>query len=993
MRGDDPVQSRDAAVDSVGVRSVPAIMAERLPLEHYSLENGLPSETIVCIERDSAGFLWICGGGLSRFDGVKFKTYGVADGLPDPDVYHILETAPGEYWVSTGKGLARFWPRRQPPFEPVAGSPPLKFSLVHKDRGGRLWAVSDHDVYRIRGDTLEASHLPVVGETSFHRLIYAFCEDDLGNFWLTTENGDLYRLSADGSTRRYTSSEGIPPRVYGLAQSSPGRLLAATAGGTYAFETRGDQVFTRRIHPAGSFGPVYVDARKNIWVGLANYNLLELVPGPKGYDSRIYSTSHGLNQRQVRTLGEDAAGSLWIGMNGGGLFRCRWDGYFLFTTADGLRGTETKGIQLNRRDRLHVVRTDGVSSPFWFHQWDGMRFAVGLPKTPLRTPWTWGWGQTAFQDSRGYYWLPSADGVFRFPRVRRVEDLDRTLPDLHLTTHDGLWSNEIFRLFEDSRGDVWIASVSRWESQTGLARWERATGTVHRLAPPDKHFSWIKAFHEDRRGNVWVAQDGSVLRYRPDSVDAFTGADGLPDTQPNAFHEDSRGRLWLTTLVGLVLIEQPGQARPRFRVFTSKDGLASSQTTAMTEDKWGRLYVSGPRGLNRIDPETLMISHMPLVPGIASNKIGAGVRDSQGDLWFDVQDQILRFTPQPPSSAPPPAPLILTLQVAGRPRWISQLGEMRPTSLTLGTNERNLSIEFAAPQFRSDSLLHYQFKLDGVDTDWSTPSAQRLAQYASLAPAAYRFQARSIDDSGRLSAGIAEFQFTILAPLYRRWWFLLLCSTAICGSAFAWYRSRIQRMIQMQSLRTRIATDLHDQIGSSLTKIAVLSDVVRERADSTGAHLETISTTAREAIDALSDTVWAINPKHDDVGGLVQRTRRFAGDLLEARGVQFRITANSINPTLNAEVRHKAVLMLRECLSNAARHSDASEVDVSIQIENGQLNIMVRDNGKGFDPETPADGLGLVGLQLRAAQAGGETRIKSSPGKGTQVSIRLPLAR
>jgi signal transduction histidine kinase len=220
---------------------------------------------------------------------------------------------------------------------------------------------------------------------------------------------------------------------------------------------------------------------------------------------------------------------------------------------------------------------------------------------------------------------------------------------------------------------------------------------------------------------------------------------------------------------------------------------------------------------------------------------------------------------------------------------------------------------------------------------------------------------------------------------------------ALGMTALALHRYRLRRTLEVERVRTRIATDLHDDIGATLSQIAILSEVARARADPHAADVTTplqkIARLSGEAVDAMSDIVWALNPHRDRQIHLVQRMRRLANDLLGARTIRFRFEHPDADAhaRLGPDVRREIVLIFKEVLNNIVRHAACSEVDIRLSVESGYLRLAISDNGKGFDlRDTDGEGNGLRNVRQRAENLGGFLTIDSAPERGTRISLQVP---
>src|SRR5262245_40063879 len=260
----------------------------------------------------------------------------------------------------------------------------------------------------------------------------------------------------------------------------------------------------------------------------------------------------------------------------------------------------------------------------------------------------------------------------------------------------------------------------------------------------------------------------------------------------------------------------------------------------------------------------------------------------------------------------------------------------------------------------------------------------------------YLFLVRAVNTDGVSSPQPATVEFTVMKPIWARWWFIATMALTAGIAAYSTYRYRVAQLIRLEGVRARIAADLHDDIGTSLSQIAVLSEVARARLDeaspAASGPLAEITSISREVMDSMSDMVWAINPQYDHLSDLVSRVRRCAGDILSARSIalQFRVP-DAGDPLLGAEARRHFLLIAKEAVHNIARHSGATEAGIEFELDTQCLKLRVSDNGRGFDCTEARQGNGLVNIRRRAAWLGGSVEFQASPGKGAVITVTAPL--
>src|SRR6266496_1703657 len=1001
------------------------LLAQQLPLKTYTTSDGLARDYINRIVLDSRGFLWFCTPeGLSRFDGYGFLNYGAADGLQG-SVRDLLESHDGIYWIATASGLYRFDPGninrlitqaergRSLGFElyrPGDSKQARSVNVVKEARSGAIWCGTDEGLYRLdqsQGQWNFSSVEIGLPETPNERTISMILTDRSGSTWIGATSG-LYRRLPDGGVQRYTTKDGLPFNdVRALLEDRNGNLWVGTTQGLcrLVFQAGSRQVVVEKTYTTRNglahnwVTSILQTADGRLWIG-TNGGLNEFTTSAHAGDQafRSYTSAQGLNTNEIQSLAEDTEGQLWIGTESGGAMKLSRGGLASFTEADGLSDTRIASIFEDRAGELCILSKQ--SGKLSIHRFDGNRFSAIRPNLSERINYGWGWNQLAFQDHTGEWWLPTAQGLYRFPRLTSVDQLSRARPKNIYTTKDGLPGDALFRLYEDRRGDIWIGVVN--PNRDALARWERSSGRIQIYTSANglPQFIAPTVFREDANGKVWIGfYDGSLARYDKGQFTFFRVEDGMPEGMIRDLHIDHGGRLWIaTSRGGVARLDDPAAEHPRFFSYTTAQGLASNQVTCVTEDQQGRVYIGTPQGVDRLDPTSGNVKHYTVADGLANNFVNVAYRDRAGALWFGTLQGLSRLLPEPDVISRAPAILISGLRIAGEEYAVSPLGQTEIIGPQLSSNQNDLQIDFSSVSVGAAQSLRYQYKLEGADSDWSSPTAQRSITYARLSPGGYRFLVRAVNTEGVTSAQPAFVAFTILRPIWQRWWFLSLVGLFAVAGVYVIHRYRVDRLLELERVRTRIATDLHDDIGSSLSQIAILSEVVRQNVgrDSADANepLSQITTSSSELMGTMSDIVWAIDPHKDHLTDLTQRMRRFASDVLTARNIDFEFEAPDAHRNLNlgTDVRRQVFLVFKESINNIVRHSACSHVHIEFRVDRDRLVLMIRDNGRGFDLDQESDGHGLMSMARRAKEMGGAMEINSQPGAGACVALEMPIS-
>jgi len=1023
-----------------------AVNAERLSFRMYTVADGLPSDDVNKIVADSRGFLWFCTvEGLSRFDGYRFKSYTTEQGLPHRNVHDLLETNEGEYVIATSNGLSMLnptgtayrWDTNENVLQQTSNDRPL-FETFHidpigtagtsravislaKDGNGNLYAASNKAIHRVVKEGSSWTFHPITLESQAIKSaeINELFTDSRGDVWVAASTA-IYRISKHGNIDKVLEAGGNT-----IFEDRQGRIWV---------DSGGNDIGIRVINvPSDGSMPVLAETFTTL-DGIAENKFSNAVASTE--DSRIFISSRtklyeyipdgsaGTTKRaNFRILDNtayrsatDRSGNVWFITPGRGVAKYSPNSFVTFDGRDGIPDALIRSITSNRSGEVFFV-----SGNQRLVQRDTNGSFTSIIPSGLDTR-NWTNNFLDLQASSGEWWVPSTTGLRRYPKVKNFEDLAGTPPSFIYTEKDGLCSSSIFGIFEDSRRDIWISCNT--ESVT-LARFNYSTQTFQRFTSEDglpKANAPI-TFAEDAAGNVWISYFlGELYRYKQGTFRKFDESDGFPKQIVPSMLSDRNGRFWFATANrGLFHVDDPNSDTPIFSRFSTDNGLSSNRTLCLTMDALGRVYVGTGRGLNRLDADLSKVKLFSQADGLPGSIVSSCHEDALGKMWFSSNNSVIQFDSRSDPQSKPPPILIDALVVNGQARSVSELGETAIEKFDLSSNERQIQISFFAISLDKGESLRYQYKLS--EQEWSPPDDQRTVSF-NLSSGDYDFQVRAINSDGVVSETPATVAFRINPPFWRRWWFVTLAIlfVGLIGFVVVRYRltkirevqtalealnrSKAERLAELHRVRTRIATDLHDDIGSSLTQIAVLSEVARNEAatlasEGLSTKLESIKGVSRELVESMSDVVWAINPNKDTLSDLVQRMRRFGSDYCSARDIRFELDAPPSEEMipLGANVRREIFAIFKEVVNNSVKYSECKRVTADFQIEDGSLQLKLTDDGKGFDTETTLSsdfspdqgGNGLINIRHRASELGGECAIYSKIGGGTTVLLSIPL--
>ncbi len=996
------------------------LAAERLPVQRHGVSEGLAEETVTALLKDSRGYLWVGSlNGLSRFDGERFRVYGVEDGLPKPRIFALAESADGAVWVATSGGLARIGasdPSTRPVFRaagPPAGKP---VEYVWADHAGAIWYAAGGELYALQPAGRAPRAAGLAGVVPGGAIVRVLRETDGGALLAGTSRG-LFRIVPG----RLPIHEPLAPHggsedVRGLLVDHAGRLWASTPG-RVVVAARGWE--RRDVEPPGSLlegGRLRLPERpgeRRTFAAIPGTGPLAFQRLVERRDGRVLLTTtaglavldgsrlaffgrgHGFGDGILGEILEDAEANLWIGTQSTGLLRILPTGFTSFAEEDGLLDAQVAAVFRGADGGLYVASRGNTA----LARQEGETFrSVRWPRAAAPVLGRLIWGRSVLRDRSGAWWVASPGGLSRMPALDFGSALARAAPRA-FGPQEGV-PGEVSALFEAADGSLW-AGV--YESPASLLKFDPAAQRFaavkpERGLPPGAPL----AFLEDGGGGLWIGfGSGGAVRLKGGRADRLDPAHGAPEGFVHDLLLDGAGRLWIANgNAGLLRVDDPRAPTLTARAVAVDSGAVAGSALCLVADSAGLVWIGTTRGVVRLDPATGRQAHFTTADGLANNLVTSAARDASGALWFGTPEGVSRLVPGSEAPSAPPRAVIAAFRVNGNPRPVPELGTAALTGLTLAPDENRIRVDFASPSFTPGGRVLFQTRLEGLDTQWSAPNPDPTVRYLGLAPGAYRLAVRALFPDGPPGPE-ATASFRLRPPFWRRVEFLLSALALAALAVFLVHRQGVRHAVAVERVRTRLATDLHDDVGSSLARISILSEVGRrdlEPGGETARLLEEIGETSRGVIDALGDSIWSIDPRHDDLQSLADRLRHFAADLLEAHGIACRIEvpAGASEVDLPAEPRRHLFLLLKEAVTNAARHSGAKSVTIAFRVEGRALSVEVSDDGAGFDPAArdlpEAEGRGLENMRARARALGGALAIVSSPGGGTRLAVPgLPL--
>lgn len=951
-------------------------------LQVWQVEDGLPHNIVRRIMQDRNGYLWLgTAGGLARFDGARFREVPLSFVPPHriPSVRTVIEEPDGTLLLLVGAtNLVRFRDGQFTPHPAMDELGDRHFTTILAERDGVLWAAyANGEVRRWENDRIES--FARADGLNGGRFI-SFARSGTGEIWIASgtflgryEAGRLVPVERRvGERLRIVSA-----RAGGLWISSARRLQRFQSG---AFTTLAEGPSWRDL---GRVEVMFEDRDGALWIGTRKHGLLRY---GEGRLLRV-PTSH----TQVIAISQDAEGSVWAGTRGGGLNRLRRKAFQVYDAKSGLA-----------EDVSFAICQDAEGA-MWFANYGGglarLRSGKVEDVTPrLRLP-EGARAMSVCADAETNIWAGTFDGIYRFPPdqpelARRVQELGARA------------------LLVSRGGDVWAARDPDWLGRFRQGEWRQFTGA--------DGFSGgrVRALGEDAAGRIWIGTaDGELFQYSTNGFARYTIADGLPGSPVRTICSTSNGLLLIGTAGGGLLVREGN----RFHRLTEEEGLPDDVIAQLIEDDHGRIWFGARRGFfhcrakdlrdrvagrsSRLDFITLGKSDGLSGFSCVEEYQPEACKSRDGTLWFTTRKGVLAIDPEAtPMDVQPPPVLIENVLLDGRSAPVTA------GKVVVPPGRHRVEIRFAVLSFAAQENVRARCRLEGFDDDWMDVEFQRSASYPRLSPGEYRFQVTGCNSYGVWNEPGATLALVVLPAWWQTATFHIAALLGFAGLVGAgvrfWlhrrYRRRLEQMEREQAVereRTRIAQDIHDGLGASLTKMGMLLEGL-ERQVANGptpgnGSLQSLSETTREMVRTLDATVWAVDPHSDTLNNLADYLFQYTHELFHGTAIRYRVDLPSELPhvPLSADFRHNLFSAVKEALNNILKHASATEVRVALRLEDRTLRISVTDNGKGFSPER-VNGVhyGLENMRQRLERIGGSFRLSADEGAGSAVEMEVNLS-
>jgi len=1013
--------------------------------ENITNEQGIADRLINAVTQDAQGFIWIASvDGLTRYDGYRAVVYrhqtNNAYSISDNEVYALCTDGNGILWVGTRNGLNRYNAqndRFETFFHDSADHNSLAaneiFSLA-KDTHGDIWIGTynggiDKLVKTVKGKGYKRSgynflhyrHNEKDSNSISNDQVFSVCFDKAGRAWAGTTLGVNI---IDEHTKKISKLFSDPRNKNSISYNTVNKIVAASDGTvwlcgknmldnvSFVQDNTGMKISVKHFLPLPGIDPdkddwaindFMTDRNNNCWVATNDQGIFKFKKDKNG-NIRFIENFTGnqpgfsLINKTAFSFYEDNAGVIWIGTAKGiskyipSKARFNETGFLPGSIS---RNQFVDALLYDDKNRLWIgsdTDTLAVIS-------NGTKYVLPLPSSAN----TFNQVNMFYQNKTGDIYIATfTHGLFIIPNgLKNIYD---TRSWIHINISSGLSSNNVYAITEDKKGIIWLGTYK------GLCSYDPQTKKISNVyVPPGGNVVSafiIRALFTDEKNIVWCGtDDGLVLIKDNKVVQKFFSNDAdsnsLSNNRITIIYGDHNKNIWIGTKSGLNLFDA---SKNSFKHFNQQNGLTDETIMSIREDNAGNLWMGTNNGLVRFNIAEKKFSKYTIEDGLCSNEFCANAscsNDKNGLFYFGTATGLVSFNPSHIVSNNFIPPVVITdVKILDQP--LAALKDTalintyrREKKLLLKYDQNFFSFEFAALSYNNSKANQFAYILEGVDRQWHQAGTQHFAGYTDIRPGHYIFKVKASNNDGVWNNTPLTVNVIISPPWWGTWWFYSLCFLLVCSIIYMIYRIRIQQILKVYRLRSSIAKDLHDDVGSALSSIALLSNISQQA--KTKAKLEPehifsrIGDTSKRMIDLMDDIVWSVNPDNDRFSNMLVRMREYAAEMLESKNIDFsfHISKEIDELRIPMQMRKDYFLIFKEAINNLAKYSQCRNASISIKKENKIIVTVISDDGKGFDPQIINSGNGLKNMQQRATAIKAKLNIEARKEKGTTITLLM----
>jgi len=962
-----------------------------LPFHHYTMRDGLVSDNIRAVCQDSSGYIWIATGeGLSVFNSKNFQNYTSSDGLITDDIACLLPDRfiKNKIWIGTNdKGITvinngRF---EKAVFNP--GGDKAHINTIFQSRDSMVFCGTGDGLFFIKNNEVKIpDYSTKTGQ------VYSFVERD-NEIWAGTQRG-LYVIPEGYEDIRIISLPGNPKQISSLLLDDKNNIWAFSPDTRVIYEiSKNNEIKVFKINVRFFSSAMIEDRVHNIWLstnnGLYKFNI-------NNVENSLtrFTTASGLLQNNVTSILYDRENILWAATNDDGLSKLACPDLYRFKDVNKNSGnwsTVASDAYNHFWASAHNILVEFFKDDHgsWEKQYH-----------PLMGEFRHENIHQIFCDSSDKLYVCSASGEIQVYKIILTGNSASILKKIEIVNLKNISEGDkLFTTFIDAMGEIWCSILD-----TGIILLDNKNHEKIREiynvkdGIPDNSVRYI---YQDSKDNLWFGGYNHGLsefsfskansEKRLKFVRLFTTSDGLPDNDIRAITEKDSSLIIGTRYGGLAVLRAG-----KLRSIAREEGLFSNAVWSIAKTP-SRIWLGTQAGVQSLQRD-LNIS-WELSDEIPREPFYALTSSANGDLCFASANDYYIYEPSNTSAEDYHPPVYLNhFIVNGHERKVIE-------NTVLPSDENTITFGFQGIINRNETEVRYEYRLINKNDSWKLSTNNNAVTYSMLDPGTYTFQVEAVDYNNTKSSTPAEITFRIDSPFYHRWWFYALILILITLLSYLFIRVRTSRLIEIEKIRTRIASDLHDEIGSGLTHIAMLSEhSIRETGEgqrtdapddkfSSVRSMERIGKISRHLVDSMIDVIWAIDPKFDSLNDFILNFKAYANEICESKNIELKVNAQNIEKIkVTAGIKRNLQLISKEALNNALKYSGCTEISYNLSVRSRTIYLAVEDNGRGFNQAGISYGHGIINMQKNVKDLNGSFEIKSEPDKGTGIYINFPVS-
>ncbi|GGK33833.1 hypothetical protein GCM10007962_30330 [Yeosuana aromativorans] len=987
-----------------------------------STADGLNSNKINCIWQDKKGFFWIgTENGIQRFDGKKFVTFrsdGLDNSMPPIGVDQILDAGNGRFWLRQGRNIGLYDPLSFKYF-PVSVLSDNKSTTnwdptLFKDSKGNVFLYnigSNLMCFDKTSNAFSDKKLPIkIPEKWLVNYLYEDVEDNkyyiCSNKGIAVYNANTQELNFDNLNHDKKSNPGLSgfKFVYNFYIDSKKTWWIFY----WDTQPRNEAYVVSHINPETGvlidnvsaklvdndrheqFDWIFETNDDQLWIGGVNTLLnKDEINHTFIQNNKSFKAEFDINCRVIKQMFEDRENNLWFCTDNG-----------LYVIGNDQKSVFNYVFENGYNDDLlinSILETNDLES--WISVWgkeiqvfdehfkkQDVNLYKGLKDDYLKMSWS-----LCQHSSSGLIWAGCQNGnivVFE-PKAKKA---------IHVLNPPGIQMASVRQIIEDKKGDLWFGA------QNGkLFKWNKGDKIINQNFKVVNDFNAaIFCLYIDSLDRIWIGtrKRGVFVLDSTGTKELFHFFDeednGSKQFSNNVYDiEQYNDSIFFVSNGLLNILDINSQ---KVKQLSQYDGLPGTNVSKLIKDKEDILWFTCNNGLGSFNYKKNIFASYTNKNGFAyaEKPAYAKFKMQNGEIWFGGENSLYGFVPEELSPKSTPFNVTLT-DFKLLNKFIPLDSLMAYKKVYLKPDQNTFTIYFSSLSYSQQDRLLYYYKMDGINNDWIRADQEHAAKYTVLPPGDYTFNVKCVNLQGEESSSITSLSLIVLPQFYQTWWFIAMALVVICAITYFIYRQHINKILAVELIRNKVARDLHDDIGSTLSTINILSSMAKSKMNTdpvkTSSYISRITDNSQQMMEAMDDIVWSIKPDNDSMQKIVARMREYASGILETKDIEinFNVSEQVLSLKLNMEARRDVFLIFKEAINNIAKYSLCTKAEMSLRYQNQKLIMKIEDNGIGFNVDLADGGNGIGNMRKRAESLNGIIEIKSKEKEGTTVILNLPV--